>query len=127
MNIPQVSPLRQTHPQQRVADLAGEVRNQWQASKVRERLRRGDRVAVGVGSRGIAKVATIVRATLDVLKDWGAEPFIVAAMGSHGGGNSAGQRQLLADYGISEEALRVPVKTDMTAEQIGTNSWGEPV
>ena len=90
MNIPQVSPLRQSHSQPCVADLAGEVRNQWQASKVCERLRRGDHVAVGVGSRGIAKVATIVRATLDVLKDWGAEPFIVAAMGSHGGGNAAG-------------------------------------
>src|SRR5439155_21282750 len=125
MNIPHVAPLRQTYPQPRVADLAAEVRNQWHSSKVRERLRSGDRVAVGVGSRGIAQVATIVRTTLAVLKEWGTEPFVVAAMGSHGGGNAAGQRQLLADYGISEQALGVPVKTDMAAEQIGSNSWGE--
>jgi hypothetical protein len=48
-------------------------------------------------------------------------------MGSHGGGTPEGQRQILADYGISEAALRVPVLTDMHAVQIGTNSWGEPV
>jgi hypothetical protein len=91
------------------------------------RIRRRDRVAVAVGSRGIANVATIVRATLDSLRDLGAQPFVVAAMGSHGGATSEGQRQLLADYGVSEQALGVPVKTDMTAVQIGTNSWGEPV
>jgi hypothetical protein len=68
-----------------------------------------------------------VRATLDCLRDLGAQPFVVAAMGSHGGATAAGQRALLADYGISEQALGVPVKTDMTAVQIGTNSWGEPV
>src|SRR5262249_14411079 len=84
-------------------------------------------VAVGVGSRGIANVATMVRATLDVLRDLGTQPFVVAAMGSHGGANPEGQRELLASYGISTEALRVPVKTDMTAVQIGTNSWGQPV
>jgi hypothetical protein len=84
-------------------------------------------VAVGVGSRGIANLATMVRATLDALRDMGAHPFVVAAMGSHGGATSDGQRQLLAEYGVSEQALGVPVKTDMTAVQIGTNSWGEPV
>jgi hypothetical protein len=57
----------------------------------------------------------------------GAKPFVVAAMGSHGGATPEGQRQLLAEYGISEAALDVPVKTDMTAVRIGTNSWGEPV
>src|SRR5262249_30940730 len=53
--------------------------------------------------------------------------FVVAAMGSHGGATAEGQRELLAEYGISEQALGVPVRTDMTAVQVGTNSWGEPV
>jgi hypothetical protein len=110
-----------------VADVAAEVRRQWQGSRVAGRVRRRDRVAVAVGSRGIANVAAIVRATLDSLRDLGAQPFVVAAMGSHGGATSEGQRQLLADYGVSEQALGVPVRTDMTAVQIGTNSWGEPV
>ncbi len=54
-------------------------------------------------------------------------PFVVAAMGSHGGATAEGQRQLLAEYGVSEEALAVPVKTDMATVTLGTNSWGEPV
>jgi hypothetical protein len=127
VEIPNVVPLRQTAPQPVVADVAAEVRRQWQNSRVAGRIRRGSRVAVAVGSRGIANLATIVRATLDSLRDLGAQPFVVAAMGSHGGATAAGQRQLLADYGVSEQALGVPVKTDMTAVQIGSNGWGEPV
>ena len=124
---PSVTPLRQTAPQPVVADVAAEVRRQWQSSRLAGRVRPGDRVAVACGSRGIANVATIVRATLDYLRGLGARPFVVAAMGSHGGATPAGQRQLLAEYGVSEEALGVPVKTDMTTVQLGTNSWGEPV
>jgi hypothetical protein len=127
VEIPLVAPVRQVLNQPVVADPAAEVRRQWQSSSLIHRLRRGDRVAVAVGSRGIANVATIVRATLDTLRDLGTQPFIVAAMGSHGGATPEGQRQLLADYGVSEQALRVPVKTDMTTVMLGTNSWGEPV
>ena len=127
MDIPPVAPLRQTAPQPALADVAAEVRRQWLQSRVAGRIRRGSRVAVGVGSRGIANLSAIVRATLDSLRDLGAQPFIVAAMGSHGGATAAGQRQLLGEYGISEQALGVPVKTDMTAAHIGVNSWGEPV
>jgi hypothetical protein len=127
MDIPPVAPLRQTAPQPVLADVAAEVRKQWRDSRVAGRIRRGSRVAVAVGSRGIANLSTLVRATLDSLRDLGAQPFIVAAMGSHGGATAAGQRQLLGEYGISEQALGVPVKTDMTAVRIGTNSWGEPV
>jgi hypothetical protein len=127
MDFPPVAPLLQTLSQPTIADVTGEVRRQWQNSRVAQRVRRGDRVAVAVGSRGIANLARIVRATLDVLRDLGAQPFVVAAMGSHGGATAEGQRQLLADYGVSEAALHVPVKTDMTAVQIGTNSWGQPV
>jgi hypothetical protein len=127
MDIPQVAPLVQVLSQPTVRDVAGEVRRQWQNSRLVHHVRRGDRVAVAVGSRGIANLATIVRATLDVFRDLGAQPFVVAAMGSHGGATPAGQRQLLADYGVSEAALRVPVKTDMDVVQIGINSFGQPV
>src|SRR5262249_31467498 len=121
------SQLRQTAPQPVVVDLAAAVRRQWTTSRFAGRVRRGDRVAVGVGSRGIANLATIVRATLDTLRDLGARSFVVAAMGSHGGATAEGQRQLLAEYHVSEQELGVPVKTDMTSVCIGTNDWGEPV
>ncbi len=127
MQLPPLTLVRQVAAQPVVADVAAEVRKQWLGSRLPGRLRRGARVAVGVGSRGIANLATIVRATLHTLRDLGASPFVVAAMGSHGGATADGQRDLLAEYGVSEQALGVPVLTDMNAVRIGTNSWGEPV
>jgi hypothetical protein len=127
MDLPLIAPLRQVHPQPSVADVAGETKRQWLASGIPAKIKRGDRVAVATGSRGIANLAIMARATLDVLKELGAKPFIVAAMGSHGGGTAEGQRQLLAEYGISEQALGVPVKTEMTVVQLGRNTWDEPV
>jgi hypothetical protein len=127
VDFPPVALLRHTAPQPVVEDVAGTARQAWLSSPFAGRVRRGDRVAVGVGSRGIANLQAIVRATLDALGDLGARPFVVAAMGSHGGATPEGQRQLLAEYGVSERELGVPVKTDMDTERIGTNSWGEPV
>src|SRR5438105_9565673 len=105
VDIPPVVALHQTHPQPAVADVPGEVRRLWRASRLPQRLRPGASVAVAVGSRGVANLAAIVRATLDAIRELGARPFVVAAMGSHGGATAAGQRMLLADYGVSEAAL----------------------
>jgi hypothetical protein len=127
MAIPFLTKIRQRTEQPVINDVAVEVHRQWQQSSLPQRIRRGDQVAVAVGSRGIANLAMIVRATLETLRDLGAQPFIVAAMGSHGGGTPQGQQQILTDYGVTEESLRVPVRTEMTAVPIGTNSWGEPV
>lgn len=127
MSIPALTLVRQIAKQPVVADVAGEVRKQWLNSKTAKRIKKGDRIAVGCGSRGIAKIDVIVRSTLESLKELGAKPFVVAAMGSHGGANAEGQRELLASYHISEAELGVPVKTDMNSRQIGVNSWGEPV
>ncbi len=127
MDIPLVAPVRQTAPQPVVTDLAAETRRQWLGSDLRTRLRPGARVAVAVGSRGIANLQAIVRATLDALRELGTTPFVVAAMGSHGGATPEGQRQLLAEYGVSEAALGVPVRTEMDTEVLGVNSWEEPV
>jgi hypothetical protein len=127
MTLPPVVRLRQTPSHAALADPVAEVRRQWQQSRLPERVKGGDRVAVAVGSRGIANVASLVGATLDVLRDLNTRPFVVSAMGSHGGATPEGQRALLAGYGITEAALGVPVLTDMKANVIGTNSWNEPV
>jgi hypothetical protein len=127
MEFPLIAPLRQVVTVPPLADIAGETRRRWLASSLPKKIKPGDRVAVAVGSRGITNLQAMVRATLDVLREAGAKPFVVAAMGSHGGGTAEGQRELLAEYGISEPALGVPVKSDMTAVRLGTNSWGEPV
>jgi hypothetical protein len=127
LDLPPFTAVRQIQVQPVIADVAQEVRRQWLGSKLGARLRPGHKVAVAVGSRGIANVALIVKSTLEVLREWKTEPFIVAAMGSHGGGAAEGQRELLAEYGISQAALGVPVKSEMTTVKLGVNSWGEPV
>src|SRR5947208_12412873 len=127
VDLPHVQLVRQTAPQPRVADVAAEVRRQWLASKTAKRIKPGMRIAVGCGSRGIQNYRTIAKATVDALKELGANPFVVAAMGSHGGATPEGQRELLASYALDEAHLGVPVVTDMDAEKIGTNSWGQPV
>src|SRR5262245_22646064 len=127
MNLPPITLLRQTAPQPVVENVAAMVKRLWLDSRFAKRVRPGDRVAVGVGSRGIANVAVMARATLDALCELGAKPFVVAAMGSHGGATPQGQRELLAEYHVSERELGVEVRTEMGTERIGTNSWGEPV
>ncbi len=127
MDIPRVQLVRQTAPQPAVADLAKTTRELWLGSKTAKRIKPGMRVAVACGSRGINNYLALARATVDAIKELGANPFVVAAMGSHGGATSEGQRELLASYDLDEKHLGVPVVTDMDAENIGANSWGQPV
>ncbi len=127
MHIPAVTLIKQIAPQPEVTDISAETISQWESSGLHQKIKPGDNVAVGVGSRGIANLSTIVKATLAYFKKLGAKPFIVSAMGSHGGANAIGQRELLAEYGISEENLGVTVKSDMDSVVLGNNSWNEPV
>lgn len=125
--MPVIHPIRQTAPQPRVADIAEAIRQAWEASPLRTRIRPGMRIALACGSRGIQNYQAIVQANIQALQRLGAQPCIVAAMGSHGGATADGQRELLASYGIAEATLGVPVLTDMDALEIGLNSWGQPV
>lgn len=127
MEFPLVQLVRQIAPQPELTDVAGAVDQAWRQSRTLQRIRPGMRIAVACGSRGIRHYLTIVRATLTVLRQVGAQPFIVAAMGSHGGATSEGQRELLASYQIDEHHLGVPIVTDMEAVCIGYNSWNQPV
>lgn len=126
MKIPPVQLVRQIAPQQSITDVAAATREAWLTSKLAKRIKPGMRIAVGCGSRGIRNYLTIAKATVDALKELGAKPFVVAAMGSHGGATPEGQRELLASYHIDEAHLGVPIVTGMDVEQVGTNSWGEP-
>lgn len=127
MDFPPIAPVRQTIPRPRVADVPGTVRSQILESQIRRRVPAGGRVAVGIGSRGIGSIATIARATIDALKELGYRPFVVAAMGSHGGATAEGQRELLAGYGITPEALGVQVRTEMDSLVVGTSPVGLPI
>lgn len=121
------TPLRQVRPQPEVTDLAGTVAAEIKKANLPARLPPGAKVAVAVGSRGIGRLFEITHTAVRTLKEQGFAPFIVAAMGSHGGATAEGQRQLLAEYGIAEARLGVPVRTEMDAALLGQNDLGEPV
>lgn len=127
MNFPPIARVRQSIPQPQVKDVAGTVRTLILGSRLRERVPAGGTVAVGCGSRGITAIPTVARAAVDTLKEMGFRPFIVAAMGSHGGATKEGQRELLAGYGITPENMGVEVRSDMDAVVLGTNPVGLPI
>ena len=106
-------------------DVAASVADGFAA--IRGQLKPGMRVAVGVGSRGISNLAKVVSAVIGELKSAGAEPFIIPAMGSHGGATPEGQAQLLAGYGVTEASMGVPVCASMEVESLGQADDGQGV
>ncbi len=129
IRLPEMVPVRQVFPDDYIKpeDIPGVVAEEICAERIRSRILPGQTVAVLVGSRGIANLRLIVRQTIDSLKKLGAEPFIVPAMGSHGGGNAAMQRQIIEGYGITETAMGVPIKAGMETAVIGETESGVPV
>ncbi len=92
-----------------------------------ERIRPGRRVAITAGSRGIGEIATITKTIVSALRRLNAEPVIIPAMGSHGGGTAEGQRQLLRMYGISEETMGASIISSMDVTPLGPTPEGIPV
>src|SRR5260370_12915815 len=117
MAVPRMLRVRQTFPRSRVADSARAVAAALAGAEVR--IKRGDTVAVGAGSRGIANIDVVVGATVRWLKDLGARPFVFPAMGSHGGGTPEGQLSVLEHYGITEAAMGCPIRATMDVGQVG--------
>jgi hypothetical protein len=124
MALPKMVRVRQTFPRPRVSDIPKAVADTLGAAALR--VKRGDTVAVGAGSRGIANIDTIVRATVDWLKERGARPFVFPAMGSHGGGTAEGQLSVLEHYGITDATMGCPVRATMDVVQVG-EALGLPV
>ncbi len=127
MTLPKMYRIRQKLDPPVVADVAAAVRAEIEKLPLRSRLKPGGRVAVTGGSRGVANIAAILRATCDSLKGLGARPFIVPAMGSHGGATAEGQLAVLARYGVTPESMGVPILSSMETVEIGRMSWGLPV
>lgn len=125
--LPAMHRVRQMFRRQTISDVEGVVREQLMKAEITGKVKPDMKVAVAVGSRGIKNLFTIVKTTIEFLKQQGAKPFIVSAMGSHGGGNEEGQREVLAGYGITEEALGVPVVTTVDVIKLGETNKKIPV
>jgi hypothetical protein len=117
--------VRQNFPAQPPVDLEATLAAEF--SKIRPRVKPGARIAVAVGSRGIANLPIIVTAVLDQLRALGACPFIIPAMGSHGGATPEGQMEVLASYGITEAAMGVPIRPSLEVREIGMSAEGVSV
>jgi hypothetical protein len=125
--FPRWCAVRQRIQSPRLAAVPEAVREQMQKDAIRQAVKPGDRIAVGVGSRHFSDMAVVVRECVEALKAMGARPFIVPAMGSHGGSTAEGQAETLAGYGISEQALGVPVEPSMEVDVIGRTASGVEV
>ena len=123
--FPKMMAVRQTFPKSSPVDIRATLQGEF--AGILPRLKPGARIAVAVGSRGITNLQGIVGTVLDLLKAAGAKPFIVPAMGSHGGATAEGQKELLAEYGICETELHVPIRAAMDVELLGTTEEGSEV
>lgn len=124
MAFPRMIRVRQAFARPRVADVPRAVAEALARAGLP--IKPGDTVALGAGSRGVANIGVIVGATVRWLQDLGARPFIVPAMGSHGGGTPEGQLSVLAHYGVTEATMGCPVRATMDVVQVG-EALGLPV
>ena len=127
ISIPCMAKVRQKFARPLLLDVTGAVRDALQQSPAMADIRKGQRVAITAGSRGISNIAEILRTVVEVLRKSGAEPFIVPAMGSHGGATADGQLAVLASLGITEEAMGAPLKATMDTVTLGITDDGIPV
>jgi hypothetical protein len=119
--------VRQQFERPRVEDVAVGVRTTLASLNLGQRIRAGDTIALTAGSRGIANIPLVLRSAVAFLKDLGARPFLVPAMGSHGGGTAEGQTQVIESYGITESFVGAPIKASMEVVSLGSTPEGYPV
>ncbi len=116
--------VQQKFPSRQIPDVAAEVRRQLAGSNFAGRVKPGARIAIGVGSRGIHNISTIVRSAVQYWKDAGAKPFLFPAMGSHGAATAAGQADVLAHYGITEASMGCPLISQLDVVSLGKTGDG---
>lgn len=122
MQLPDLIPVQQTFPKRPDADFVSII--PASLASFRSQIQEGSRIAIGVGSRGITGYREHIWTVIKTLRSWRAEPFLFPAMGSHGGGTDAGQREVLASYGITEETMGCEIRCSMEVEEIGGTSQG---
>lgn len=126
-DLPRWAPVRQSLDETDIGDIDQAIAAQFQRPGVGERILPGQRVALTAGSRGIDRIDQVLKACIAEVRARGAEPFIVPAMGSHGGATAEGQRELIAHYGVTEEAMGAPILSSMETVHLGYVEGDIPV
>lgn len=125
--IPRMAPVRQVFDDEALADVAAAIRAEFEKPEIAAMLRPGMSIALAVGSRGLAELPLLVRTTVEELVKRGTEPFIVPAMGSHGGATAEGQVALLAGLGVTQETAGCPIRSSMETVELDRLDNGLPV
>ena len=127
MALPKMTRIQQQFEAPVLTDLPAAIHTELDRINAATIVKPGETVAITAGSRGVANVDIAVKATVDYLKGLGAKPFVVPAMGSHGGATAEGQRSVLEHYGITEKTVGAPVKATMEVVELGKTADGLPV
>jgi hypothetical protein len=127
MQLPRFVQVEQSFPNRKIADIHAHVQQELSQSGIAARVPKNARIAIGVGSRGISNIATIVKAVVDFWKNQGVNPFIIPVMGSHGAATAEGQSDVLAHYGIHEATMGVPVVSSLDVVSLGKTAEGMEV
>ncbi len=127
VKIPRFAKVNYNIRRGNIKNINDELEETIKERHVLERIRPGDKVAIATGSREIKDIDKIIHCLVQTIKDCGGKPFIIPAMGSHGGATAMGQEEILAGYGITSEAVGAPIKSCMDTIEIGITSSGIPV
>ena len=125
--MPEVALVRRHFSTDKIDDVAGALRKELDRVNLAGMVKPGQRIAITAGSRGVDNIALIIKTIADELKGAGASPFIVPAMGSHGGATAEGQVELIGEYGVTEEAMGCPILSSMDTVVIGKTPMGATV
>lgn len=125
--MPVLYRVRQKREYPVVEDIQSEVARELRESNILSNIKSGDRIAITAGSRGIISLPEVIKAVVAEVKKAGGEPFIIPAMGSHGGATAEGQRQLLADLGVTESYVGAPIRATMEVVKVGEVPGGPAV
>ncbi len=125
--IPQVVRVRQKFDSTALENPVATLEEELKKPGALESIRAGQRVAICVGSRGVANIAAFILATVKVIEGCGARPFIVPCMGSHGGATPEGQEEVLAHLGITGQTMGAPIISSLEVTRIGELPNGLPV
>src|SRR6185312_14767550 len=124
MNFPKFVLAEQSFPNRAIPNIREHIRRELAQSDFVARIPKGGRVAIGVGSRGISNIGTIVKSVVEFWKEQGAQPFIFPAMCSHGAATAEGQADVLAHYGIHEATMGAPVISSLDVVPLGQTPEG---
>jgi len=119
--------VRQTFDGESLSDPVEEARRAILQSSLANRNLKSRRIAITAGSRGIHKIAEITKAVTEAIRELGGDPFILPAMGSHGGATAEGQKEILGSYGITEACVGAPIEATMDVVQVGEVEGSIPV